>query len=56
MRDIIVILKAASQGVIQAICQGHLLEVVMELKVKGLLEKGSVKPLGQCRQGQDHSR
>lgn len=49
MRDTIVILKAAGQGVIQAVCQGHLLEVVMELEVKSLLEKGSVKPLGQCR-------
>lgn len=43
MRDTVVIMKAADQGVNQAIGQGHLLEVPMELKVKSLLEKGSTK-------------
>lgn len=43
MRDTIVIMKAAGQGVNQAIYQGHPLKVLRELKVKSRLEKGSTK-------------
>lgn len=43
MRHTIVIRKAAGQGVNQTIGQGHPLEILTELKVKSLLEKGSRK-------------
>lgn len=43
MRDTIVVMKAAGQGVNQVICQGHPLKVLRGLKVKSRLEEGSTK-------------